>query len=194
MSRLVETITDPHKTAGASYAAVISSSLDFKKSFDVKLSTIFKDNIHASYYVVLWGLPKPMSLTEMVTLHNTLLQIRLTRIHLELEKLKNFPPLETVFNRRFKFDFENHLDEEHGDFYFGIGLWLNRVNEREENTRKRYRDEIESEYCFLGDNEYEIEDLLSLSETEEEIIDSPVACDESDFATYHRLNKTFLDY
>ena len=198
MSRFIKKLTDPRSTGGAVYNQIICSNLDFNKSFSVKYECIFQDNVHQSYYVVLWGLIKVNTLTNMVNNTDILLQIRMTRKHLEVVKVPNFPPIQTVFNRRFSFNFEDQL-EEHGDFYFGIGLWLNRINDKKE-SKKRFHDEIESEYCFLGDKDINFDDLPTLSDTEaeddlpsvEDVYSEPD--DPADFATYHRLNKTYLDY
>lgn len=198
MSRFIKNLTDPRSTSGAVYNQIICSNLDFNKSFNIKYECIFQDNVHLSYYIVLWGLIKLTTLTEMVNNTDILLRIRMTRRHLELVKVPNFPPLETVFNRRFSFNFEDQLEEQ-GDFYFGIGLWLNRMNDKNE-SKKRFRDEIESEYCFLGDKDMDFNDLPTLSDTEEEEIDLPESDnpefynDPQDMCTYHRFYKNYLDY
>ena len=194
MSRLIREMTDPRASGGSVYSRIISSDLDFSKVFNIKYECIFQESVHWSYYIVLWGMIKITTLRDLINDTDILVQIRTTRKHLEVCKIPNFPPMEIVFNRRFSFDFENQLEEE-GDFYFGVGLWVNKKSESQSN--KRFRDEIEDDHCFLGDADFKIEDLPLLSDTEEEVdlpgIDDYVFDDPQDFTTYHRLNKTYLD-
>lgn len=176
MSKFLGLLTDPRKNSGTCFTAVLSSSLDFNKEFNVKYDHVFSNGLHWSYYVVLWGSIKPTTLSQLVVESDVLLTIRLTRRHLELEPVEDFPPLKTVFNRRFSFDFENKLEKHEADFYFGVGMWIDRKNREKEKSNKRKVEEIIDV------------DELDCDDTEYIEIEDP-----QDFATWHRLNKSYLD-